>query len=320
MAELPPEMARLLEDARRAHEPSDADCERVRRGLYTALGAHTALGHAGASNGATGSASSGTLGSLAGTTGGKLLLVAALMGGAGGIWSWSSRIERQPAPSTSAAERAALAPTPSVTPLPVEPARGQLGRSAERDASSAGEPAAVIVAVAAERPAARVARPERAPRAVRAAAARTPVRAPALEQAPEQPAAAIVRAGEPGHPAEHVTSARITASSEVPREIVKEESEVTLIRAAFASLNAHDPQRTLELLDAHAARYPIGAMGRERAGLRVLALCDVGRVQEGRREQAAFLQAASDSPLQNRVRGACGTSAEASARDGRESR
>jgi hypothetical protein len=37
----------------------------------------------------------------------------------------------------------------------------------------------------------------------------------------------------------------------------------------------------------------------------VLALCAAGRWHEGRLEQAAFLDSASDSPLQKRVRNAC---------------
>jgi hypothetical protein len=109
----------------------------------------------------------------------------------------------------------------------------------------------------------------------------------------------------------NVAVLREPTAREVPREVVKEESEVALIRAAFASLNAGEPQRALELLEAHGARYPSGAMGRERAGLRVLALCAMGRLQEGRREQAAFLDAASDSPLQHRVRRACEPSGDA---------
>jgi hypothetical protein len=130
-------------------------------------------------------------------------------------------------------------------------------------------------------------------------------RPPGQQALPARPSEVTSEAAPAQRASARVAMLREPSAREVPREVVKDESEVALIRAALASLNAGDPQRAFELLEAHAARYPIGAMGRERAGLRVLALCATGRLQEGRREQAAFLAAASDSPLQNRVRGAC---------------
>jgi hypothetical protein len=327
VAELPPEMARLIEAARRAHDPSDADCERVRRGLAAAIGTAGSLGQSGAPDGAAGSLSPGPLSSVLGSAGGKLLLAVALLGGAGGLYTWSAnsapRAARPAAPPAVVAAPLDGADAPPPGPVAAAALRGEGGAAREGSSTPtpagerarAAEPLRVPSSLA--RPRARLHARASAERAARAdapppAVARVREQAPPSEVWPPdqqalraRPSEAASEAATAQRASARVAMLREPSAQEVPREVVKDESEVTLIRAALASLNAGDPQRALELLEAHAARYPIGAMGRERAGLRVLALCATGRSQEGRREQAAFLAAASDSPLQNRVRGAC---------------
>jgi hypothetical protein len=327
VVELPPELERLLEAARRGHEPSVADYERVRQGVSAALGAQAAPG---ASEGSVASTGGSTLGTLASSTGGKVLLVAALMGGAGGVWTWHSRSESRGETSNVAATGALAPVEPAPQPSLDAPAAASVELGRERDEVSEvaqqRAPADVSAEVALPRGRVRsrpahLLRPARGP-APRQALARAhesdqeqPAFAKAQASAEPTPRARAPRAAsEPpplAAPAEQVTSVRAPGATEVARERVKPESEVALIREALASLNANDAQRALELLDAYGLRYPLGAMGRERAGLRVLALCALGRVQEGRREQAAFLEAGSDSPLQNRVRRACEVGAEA---------
>jgi hypothetical protein len=61
----------------------------------------------------------------------------------------------------------------------------------------------------------------------------------------------------------------------------------------------------LSLLDAHAREFSKGVLAHEREGLRVLALCKLGRLDEGRRLQQRFLSQHASSPLAARVRAAC---------------
>jgi len=82
-------------------------------------------------------------------------------------------------------------------------------------------------------------------------------------------------------------------------------NELALIRRAMTSLRDRDANRALALLEEHAARFPRGSFATERRGLHVVALCAAGRLDDGRREQAAFLKSAGSSPIAARVRGAC---------------
>lgn len=82
-------------------------------------------------------------------------------------------------------------------------------------------------------------------------------------------------------------------------------SELRLIGRALTELRDADPERALALLQRHAARFPRGAFATEREGLKVLALCAAGRIEEGRRAQAAFLRTSESAPIAVRVRLAC---------------
>jgi RNA polymerase sigma-70 factor (ECF subfamily) len=82
--------------------------------------------------------------------------------------------------------------------------------------------------------------------------------------------------------------------------------ELTLLRRAQGARRAGDPSRALALLDAHARAFPHAVLAPEREAARVLTLCDLGRLAEGRAAQAAFLASHPESPLAPRVRAACG--------------
>jgi outer membrane biosynthesis protein TonB len=73
--------------------------------------------------------------------------------------------------------------------------------------------------------------------------------------------------------------------------------------AAYRAMQDGDPRRALALLDEQQAKG--SALREEREAARVLALCQAGRVDEGRAAAARFLQASPRSPLADRVRGAC---------------
>jgi hypothetical protein len=84
------------------------------------------------------------------------------------------------------------------------------------------------------------------------------------------------------------------------------ELEIVLLRDAQAALASGDAARALVALDRHAAAHPRGQLAEERAGLRAIALCTLGRA-DGRSAAAMFLDRHARSPLAIRVRAACGS-------------
>jgi hypothetical protein len=83
------------------------------------------------------------------------------------------------------------------------------------------------------------------------------------------------------------------------------DSEVGLLRSATDALRLGRYARAMSLLELHATRFPEGALGEERAGLRVLALCGLGKTGPGLEERERFLRASPRSVLADRVRAAC---------------
>jgi hypothetical protein len=80
-------------------------------------------------------------------------------------------------------------------------------------------------------------------------------------------------------------------------------AETTLLRDADRALRAGDTATALARLDEHAARFPDGALAPERAGERLVVLCEVGAADP--RAVSQFLAARVGSPLAARVRHAC---------------
>jgi RNA polymerase sigma-70 factor (ECF subfamily) len=70
-------------------------------------------------------------------------------------------------------------------------------------------------------------------------------------------------------------------------------------------LHAGEAAAALAALDQHARLYPNGFLAEERAGERVLALCDLGRTAEASEAARAFLARYPRSPLAVRVKGSC---------------
>ncbi len=77
-----------------------------------------------------------------------------------------------------------------------------------------------------------------------------------------------------------------------------------LLRQAEHQL-AHDPAACLRTLAQHERRFPGSELALEREALTVIALCGLGRVEQGRRRQAQFLTAHGDTAYAGRVRRAC---------------
>jgi hypothetical protein len=146
--------------------------------------------------------------------------------------------------------------------------------------------------VARSRERAQVAQGTRAAREVRE---RQVVSAPAAVSA-EEPAAStkVVRAA----PA-------IQPDLNAPSMASSSQDELRLIRAALTALRDGHPGDALDALGDHARHFPRGALASQRAGLRVVALCDAGQHAQGVREQQAFLARDDGSALAQRVRQAC---------------
>jgi hypothetical protein len=83
------------------------------------------------------------------------------------------------------------------------------------------------------------------------------------------------------------------------------DSELALLTDAQRALKQGDSERALDALNQHASEHPDGALARERAGIRAVALCESGKSAEGKREARRFLSRNPKSPLAVRVRAAC---------------
>jgi len=81
-------------------------------------------------------------------------------------------------------------------------------------------------------------------------------------------------------------------------------AELSLLRQAQAARRAGQAARALELAREHADKYPRSRLWAERETLRVLALCDLGRVDAARRS-AAQLQYLWSSPLRATLNASC---------------
>lgn len=79
--------------------------------------------------------------------------------------------------------------------------------------------------------------------------------------------------------------------------------ETRRLREAHGALTGGDPARALSLLDEQAAAGV--QLREERTAARILALCQLGRVDEARAAAARFLAESPRSPLADRVRASC---------------
>jgi hypothetical protein len=88
-----------------------------------------------------------------------------------------------------------------------------------------------------------------------------------------------------------------------PIDTLAEETRV--LGRARDALSASRPNDALAILDEYKRKFPSGRLAPERAALRVIALCDAGRSDEGSKAADAFLAAHSGHALASRVRRAC---------------
>jgi hypothetical protein len=83
------------------------------------------------------------------------------------------------------------------------------------------------------------------------------------------------------------------------------DAELVLIGQAQSSLKAGQPTEALRALEEHQRRFPSGALSLERVGVRTVALCQSGRLDEGRSAARSYLRKVPNSVLSKRIRVAC---------------
>lgn len=102
---------------------------------------------------------------------------------------------------------------------------------------------------------------------------------------------------------------RPTPSAEAPPVATAPESslaaETRMLDRARKAVAAKRPKDALAILAEAASKFPGGVLAQERAALRVVALCDAGRLEAGRKAAASFVAAHPRSALRTRVETAC---------------
>ncbi|MCR9166210.1 MAG: hypothetical protein ACE37F_32015 [Nannocystaceae bacterium] len=82
-------------------------------------------------------------------------------------------------------------------------------------------------------------------------------------------------------------------------------AETRMLDRARKAVARKRPAEALSILDEAASRFPGGVLVQERAALRVVALCDAGRTEAGRKAAASFVTSHPRSALRTRVQSAC---------------
>ncbi|MFM2416532.1 MAG: hypothetical protein RL385_1255 [Pseudomonadota bacterium] len=277
MTGLSPELVRLLQEARTAHDPSPGDEARVLKAVYAATGAMAATSLAA---GTAQAASAGTLNASTAATGGVTVgkvSGAMVVAGKAGVLGASL--------------------TAKVVGGAVLVASAGSGYALLQRADPAYAP-----------PAERVAAPD-APRPghvsqAPSAAPESPALTPSVTPMLAQPSPAVVPSQPPA--TEHPSTVRSESHhGQRAHGLPSLADELTLLRRAQTAMRDGDPLRALSLLHQHAVRFPAGALRDERLGAVVLATCASGKLDAGRALRAAFLRESPDSPLAARVRSAC---------------
>ncbi len=88
-------------------------------------------------------------------------------------------------------------------------------------------------------------------------------------------------------------------------ELERLKEEKALIDRAQQALGSGDPAAALVVLGEHAQKFRNGQLTAERAGTRVLALCEQGKAEAARKEADRFLLRWPRHPMADRVAAAC---------------
>lgn len=337
MTDLRPRDRALLELARSAHEPSEADRRRLRLALSAKLGASAGLAGAGAA--AYGSAEAGGTAAIVPKAADATNAAAASTSNLGGSAAGSTLAAAGAA--TSAAALPAALVTKIVAGVLVAAGVGA-GATALYEDIWARPPTAVHT-VSSVPPVVNgesrlsdaqdqdpiVTHPERPPPFVgskqpsrgklttnadarstgvaqpKAGAVRNPGRSPRItrNRAAESAAGTASNTGVPAlMRAERATARR----AEIVPAIAALESEIELLSAGISARRRGRPDRAIEIFEEHRRRYPSGTLADEREVERIITLSILGRHNEARLAAKAFVAAKPDSPLAARLREALG--------------
>jgi hypothetical protein len=145
-----------------------------------------------------------------------------------------------------------------------------------------------------------------APRWVEPPVAQPPAQRGAAPANPRpEPAKAESQVQEPGL-SEREQKARGTPSKGAGRAVSSTlEAELEILGRAQRALKSGQPNEALRALDEHARRFPSGVLTLERSGVRTVALCQAGRLEEGRAAARSYLRVVTNSVLSKRIRIAC---------------
>lgn len=275
----------VLSLSRRAHHPTEADRQRVGALLGLPLlgpgaGGLEALGQPSPSAALPGARG---LASLVATSPVRAGLVGvALVGAAVGLLGLDSQA-RAPAPTTVPASLAAQAPI----------AKSSVSSDIREDpAMDVDDPLLAIPAEATVTPA--DATPDPLP----------PERPPRPRAARRPPASTADRVTASAH-TETAADAR-SSPTEAPAPAAESlTAELELLAASRRALAEGRPARALARADDHARRFPSGALAHERDGLRIAALCELGRDAEATRRAADLRRQLGDPEAVRRFTTAC---------------
>jgi len=123
------------------------------------------------------------------------------------------------------------------------------------------------------------------------------------ETASEKP---VVAAKPKSHPRHRAHKRRVAANKPALSAMDRLRAEKKLISQAQATLRDGDAARALQLLAAHANKFPNGVLVPERYGTRVLALCKLNRTAAAHKAASSFLQRWPRHPMADRIRHSCG--------------
>jgi hypothetical protein len=84
------------------------------------------------------------------------------------------------------------------------------------------------------------------------------------------------------------------------------DEELELIQAAHMAMRQGDRASALTMLDSHSKRFPRGALREEREATRAIALCELGRLDQGRGVAQRLLIESPHTPLAARINKSCG--------------
>jgi hypothetical protein len=280
----------LFDIARRAHEPTSREHERVLRGVL-ARGA-IAAGVTSASVGSAAAKGLQATSRVASTL--KIFAGFAILGATGAGAYRVSTAERAPS-----AVHAAL-PSPgkqdngqklvraleNQAPVQVAPAPEQSPNAVPKPRAPSSPGAGVV-----ERTGHEVAETPAAPD--EHAVARSPVASP-----PAAPSLAATQS--------FATSAPPSAATSEPARTVTLTREARALADVQRELREGRNTEALVMLAVQNREFAGGALGQEREAARIMALCAAGRVAEGRPAAERFLTANPGSPVATHIRSSCG--------------